>query len=102
MEKGTHKTTLTMDLPARYRIMVKGGLDASWSDRLGGLRITVSNSEQGEALTLLTGELLDQAALLGVLNTLYNMQHPLISVHHLEMDEDRYIRNRLTKRPEIA
>jgi hypothetical protein len=74
--------------PAGYSITVRGCLDASWSDRLGGLQITVSNTEQEGAVTRLSGELLDQAALMGVLNALYSLQFPLISVHLWEMDED--------------
>ena len=62
---------LTLDTPARYRIRVKGYLDSSWSDRLGGLDITTSSQEDvGPTVTTLRGDVLDQAALAGVLNTL--------------------------------
>ena len=75
---------LTLDTPARYRIRVKGYLDCSWSDRLGGLDITTSSQEDvGPMVTTLRGDLLDQAALAGVLNTLYNLHLPLLSVEYL-------------------
>ena len=75
---------LTLDTPARYRIRVKGYLDSSWSDRLGGLDITASSQEDvGPTVTTLRGDLLDQAALAGVLNALYNLHLPLLSVEYL-------------------
>ena len=66
--------------PATYCIQVQGILDESWSDRLGGMAIaTVSKSEESP-VTMLSGYILDQAALLGILNTLYNLRLPLLSV----------------------
>ena len=75
---------LTLDGPATYRIRVKGHLDSSWSDRLGSLEITTSSQEDGPTVTILRGELQDQAALAGVLSALYNiLQMPLLSVEYL-------------------
>ncbi|MGD9092000.1 MAG: hypothetical protein PVF74_04075, partial [Anaerolineales bacterium] len=72
--------------PARYRILVKGGLDKRWSDRLGGMEIKVSCPEEDFVVTQLNGEVTDQAALFGVLNTLYELHLPLISVDLLNDD----------------
>jgi hypothetical protein len=36
---------LTLDTPATYRIRVKGYLDSTWSDRLGGLAITSTSQD---------------------------------------------------------
>ena len=74
---------LTLDSAATYRIRVKGYLDSSWSDRLGGLIITTSSQEGGPTMTTLCGDLLDQAALTGVLNALYSLHLPLLSVEYL-------------------
>lgn len=75
---------LNFDKPARFRIRVKGILDPSWSGRLGGMTITTAGQEDESPVTTLTGRLLDQAALLGVLNTLYDYYHaPLLSVEFL-------------------
>lgn len=71
------------DRPAKYRIRVKGYLPESWSDRLGGMAIT-DEGESGAPTTILCGRLLDQAALLGVLNALYGLHLPLVSVEHLD------------------
>jgi hypothetical protein len=74
---------LTLDGPAKYRIRVKGYLDSSWSDRLGGLAITSTSQDDEPTVTTLHGELLDQAALAGVLSALYNLQLPLLSVDYV-------------------
>ena len=63
---------------------LKGILDQSWSGRLGGMTITTTEQEDEAPVTTLTGRLLDQDALLGVLNTLYDYYHaPLLSVEFL-------------------
>jgi hypothetical protein len=74
---------LDLDSPATYRIRVKGYLDSSWSDRLGGLAITATSQDDEPAVTTLYGQVVDQAALAGVLCALYNMQLPLLSVEYL-------------------
>ena len=71
---------LRMDALADYRICVQGHLDESWSERLGGLEV---QSTLETTITTLTGSLPDQAALSGVLNTLYDLQLPMLSVELL-------------------
>lgn len=77
--------SLKNDTPATYRICVGGYLDPYWSDRLGGLTITPKSQEDEEVVTTLSGQLVDQAALFGVLIGLYDMRLPLISVDWLEV-----------------
>jgi hypothetical protein len=74
---------LTFDGPARYRICVRGKILASWSDRLEGMSITVTEAPNGAPVTILTGQLSDQASLTGVLNTLYELHLPVLSVECL-------------------
>ena len=70
--------------PARYRICVKGSLDPSWSDRLGGMSITTTGQADETPVSTLVGRQLDQAALMGVLNGLYDYYHcPLLSIEYL-------------------
>ena len=72
------------DRPGNYRIRVLGFLDESWSDRLGGLRITAcSLKDQEGPVTELVGQVRDQAALAGVLNSLYELHLTLLSVEYL-------------------
>jgi hypothetical protein len=70
--------------PARYRIRVNGYLHPSWSDRLGGMNITTSGEADEASVSTLVGLLLDQAALMGVLTTLYDYYHcSLLSIEYL-------------------
>ncbi len=71
------------DKPGNYRIRVQGFLDESWSERLGGMRIsTGSRGDQG-SVTALVGLMRDQAELAGVLNSLYELHLTLLSVEYL-------------------
>ena len=63
-----------------YRIRVQGQLGREWADRLGGLRVTSDEEPDGSPSVVLTGPIRDQAALMGVLNTLYELHLPILSV----------------------
>lgn len=80
---------LSVISPAEYRISVVGYLDESMLDRLGGLTIEDDEScdDCSKPVISLTGRLADQAALLGVLNELYNMRLPLLSVEYLGVSQ---------------
>ncbi len=82
--------SLKIDTPATYRICVGGYLDQNFSDRLGGLTITPMSQEDEKVVTTLYGQLVDQAALFGVLIGLYDMRLPLISVDWLEVGATKY------------
>jgi hypothetical protein len=73
---------IKMDSPGRYQISIQGVLSADWSDRLGGLEIVTTSSADGRPVTTLTGDVIDQAVLLGVLNALYDLRYPLLSVRY--------------------
>ena len=69
---------LTLDAPLECAIRAVGTLDARWAARLGGLRVHATG--RGYPVTELRGRLRDQAALFGVLTTLYDLGLPLLSV----------------------
>ena len=69
--------------PATYRIEVVGYLEESTSDRLGGLRISKHQREDQTMVTILVGRVRDQAELTGVLNSLYELHLPILSVENL-------------------
>jgi hypothetical protein len=71
---------LTIDAPLDCVIRAAGGLDASWAERLGGLEVHPGGDDGAGPVTELRGALPDQAALLGVLVTLYDLGLPLLSV----------------------
>ncbi len=58
-----------------YQIRVKGHLGPRWSDWFGGM--TITPTDNGE--TLLTGPVVDQAALHGLLRKVRDLGMPLIS-----------------------
>jgi hypothetical protein len=63
-----------------YRIIIKGHLDPEWSDWFDGLTITlVDNGE-----TMLTGPLVDQTALHGVLIKIRDLGLPLLGLSRIE------------------
>jgi hypothetical protein len=75
---------MKLETPATYRIRVQGKLDESWFDRLGNMAITPDSAADKPPVTILVGHLPDQAALSGVLNTLYEIHLPLLSVENLD------------------
>jgi hypothetical protein len=83
---GTQKKRVRRDAPATYRIRIQGYLDESWSGQLGGMTISTEQSVDEAPVTTLEGELVDQAALAGVLGTVYELGCPLLSVEHLAYD----------------
>ena len=75
---------LKFEASASYRIRVQGHLDDSWSDRLGGMVITRAFTADKQPMTILIGNLKDQSALSGVLNAIYDLHLPVISVEYLD------------------
>lgn len=69
--------------PAIYQIKVKGDVSELWSHRLGGMQITVERGSQKETISVLIGRMADQSELSGVLNSLFELHLPVISVHAL-------------------
>ena len=63
-----------------YQIRIKGQLGREWTDWFDGLTITLE--EDGD--TLLTGPVVDQAALHGLLKKVRDLGTPLVSVSPVE------------------
>jgi hypothetical protein len=78
------RNPVAFDCPASYQISVQGRIDATWSDRLEGMTIYLSSAETDSPVSTLEGELSDQAALAGVLNTLYELPLPVLLVKRLK------------------
>jgi hypothetical protein len=92
MNKIPRRDPLPFDSPASYQIVVQGGLDATWSDRLEGMKICrAAETRDLQVTTSLEGELSDQAALAGVLNTLYELHLPVISVKRMSSGDPKEI-----------
>ena len=63
-----------------YQIRIKGHLGQQWADWFEGLTITLEDNDN----TLLTGPVVDQAALHGLLKKVRDLGMPLLSVERIE------------------
>ena len=79
-----------LDHPVTYEIQVQGWLDESWSDWFDGMSVAPEVSAEGTSIIRLTGTVVDQAALHGLLRKLYDLGLPLLSV---TSRPDRFPRN---------
>ena len=86
MPDKTHR--LTLYEPAFYRIRIQGALDESWAEELGMGIGWIKEIDRGP-VTILKGEVLDQAALVGLINRLYGLGLPLVSVEWLRHRKTR-------------
>jgi hypothetical protein len=71
--------------PMIYQIRIKGHLDRRWRDWFEGMSITLETNGD----TLITGPVVDQAALHGLVKKVRDLGLPLISVNRLDPDDDR-------------
>ncbi len=78
---------LTLGMPATYRIRVQGFLEKRWAERLGGMNISARSREGQAPVTVLVGRMRHQAELMGVVNSLYELQLPILSVEILGNEE---------------
>jgi hypothetical protein len=67
-----------------YQIRVQGHLGRQWTDWFGGLTITLEDNGD----TLLTGPVVDQAALHGVLKSVRDLGLPLLSIMEVETKQE--------------
>jgi hypothetical protein len=79
----------TFDGPAVYSVRVKGVVDAAWASYwFEGFHVTPLPNDE----TLLTGQVADQSALLGLLSRIQGLGLPLLSVkqmgHEDVLEED--------------
>jgi hypothetical protein len=80
---------LHFDSPARYEIRVSGHIAPRWADYLQGMSIDYAVHQGRPTISVLRGELPDQAALAGVLNMLYEMHMPVLSVQCLSTGQSQ-------------
>jgi hypothetical protein len=69
--------------PTVYQIRIKGHLGRQWTDWFEGLAITLE--EDGDSLV--TGPVVDQAALHGLLKKVRDLGMPLLSVNPIEPNQ---------------
>jgi hypothetical protein len=89
----THGSTDDHHEPGLYEIRIKGHLDARWAERFEGL----SFSYESDGTTILSGPVVDQAALHGLLRKVRDLGTPLISVIQVDPKKAVTDPNRLKK-----
>ncbi len=86
MSRKTDILQYSFATPATFRLEVLGRLDPSWSEELEDAIIEYSCRAGECSETILTVRLIDQAALIGLLNRLYGLGFPLVSVECVRLD----------------
>jgi hypothetical protein len=66
-----------------YEIQLAGQLSQEIAEWFG-MTLTVKHVDQGTTITILSGQILDQSALFGILNRIRDLGLKLISVNRLE------------------
>ncbi len=67
---------LTPSTPGTYSIVVVGAIDPDWADHFDGMQL----EWDVPGATRLVGHVADQAALQGILERLYGLSFPILSV----------------------
>ena len=79
-----YRANSSMFEPATYRICILGTMDKQRSDYYGGMTIEHGSVLNQYPMTTLTGQLMDQSALVGVMNALYDIGCPILMVECVE------------------
>ena len=67
---------------AHYRITIRGSFDVKWADYVGEMMVDVQVAEGKIQTTTLLGRPIDLAAFLGAINTLVDMNFPVMACEY--------------------
>ncbi len=73
------------DQPVVYQIRIAGHLRAQWAEWFAGLAVTL----EPDGTTLLTGPIVDQAALYGLLKKVRDLGLPLLAVNQVSLHSQK-------------
>jgi hypothetical protein len=76
-----------VDTPV-YQIKVQGILDEKWCAWFNGMAIAHETDSDGASLTILTGAIIDQARLRGILDGMWNLNLTVVSVKRIKSEKD--------------
>ena len=79
-----------LDEPATYRIQITGCLESDLAERRWGLTAKPVKKRGKPEQTVLFGEVADQAALVGIINALYNYGHTVVKVKRFKTKTELY------------
>jgi hypothetical protein len=83
MMSNEQKSEYDLDQPKLFQIRIQGHLSQQWQDWFEGLRITLE--EDGN--TLLSGPVVDQSALHGILKKIRDLGIPLLSINSTDPNQ---------------
>jgi hypothetical protein len=84
LDPGSREREIDQRPGCGYQIRVQGRLDERWSDWFGGVQIACEKGRDGSPVTTLSGTIVDQVALRGILSRLWDLNMVLISVTRIE------------------
>jgi len=70
--------------PAMFRITIQEVIDANWAEWFSEMTLSSATGDDQRPVTVLTGPIVDQAALRGILDKLWNLNLTVISVEHVK------------------
>jgi len=79
-----------------YQITIQGHFDPQWSEWFGGLEVRLEDNGD----TVLTGPVIDQAALYGLLRKVRDLGGPLLSVHQVKDKSNEGIKGNVNQNVE--
>ena len=80
------KTKPPNNLSIHYQITVEGKIDPDWSDWFHGMTIVSRLGADGSYTTILSGTIIDQVALRGLLNRLWDLNLTVCSIQQINPD----------------
>lgn len=79
--------TETSQIKSLYHIQIRGHISPERTDYFAWQCLASSFISAGETATLLTGEILDQAHLRGLLNKIWDLNYEVILVRRIRQDK---------------
>ncbi|UCF23977.1 MAG: hypothetical protein JSV72_00105 [Ralstonia sp.] len=73
----------------RVQIRVQGWIGERWANWCDGMTVTYEGAEDDSPITVLTGPVVDQAALRGLLTKIWDLNLTVISISRIEMDPEQ-------------
>lgn len=86
MQGSSRTRGITLGQRAGYQIVIQGVLSEESAERVGGLVLQNERGPHGGATTTLSASISDQAQLIGLLNALYELRLPILSVEMIRVE----------------
>ena len=74
---------------AIYCLKIRGVIDQRYAGHFGDMIISTEKKDEGQTTSKLTGKIKDQAEMMGVLNALYGLHLPIVSIQTLDEESGK-------------